>query len=890
MKGADLYLIHEKSLAERLIANLDPSDRSDFLTLLYPNAERQTLSYSDLLERSGRWAHFYRARGLKRGDRVVIILKHSVDLYASFIGAVLGGFVPAMFAYPSPKFSPEAYFNTIGALLDNAQPGALVVYPELRSQLRETWDESLTVIVPADITDDAAIIPEPAAGIGPEETVFLQYSSGTTGLKKGVAISHQALMWQIAEYSRVIKLSPQDVIVSWLPLYHDMGLISCFMMPIIQQIPIVAMSPFDWVKRPGMLLESISEFKGTICFLPNFAYNFLTNNVRESPTSTFDLSRLRGIVNCSEPIMGESHDLFLSKFSPYGFRPQMFATSYAMAENTFAVTSGGFGVPVVERWIDALVFSKTNQAVEGPAGASGMRRVVSSGRALADTVIEIVGPDGMLLPERVQGEIVLQTPCLLKEYFRNPVDSHSSIRNGKYHTGDFGFLSDGELFVTGRKKDMIIIGGHNIYPQDIEAIVNRTPGVHPGRCVAIGVGNMGAGTESLVVIAETEETDPVRKQEIQSLIFDTVAAETDLVPSDVRLVEHMWLHKSSAGKISRRRNLERYLELQDIEHAEVARPGDDSLDGRVSRVVSRVMSRLPSHRDRRLRVTDKLVSSGLIDSFLMAALIVELEQEFQLRIPDEALAEPDAIDSIQNISRLVRRLRDGEQNLVTGGLMTPRTRDEISMESPSARPSRGRKGFWTRYYRILFRLKGIKFGRGLQVHGRLILRLEKPQNLVIGNDVTLMPMVDLKIRENGRIKIGDGVLLDTMTRLVAANDALLQLGDDVRMAIGTVVNAGTDLLIGHHALIAGFCVINSSEHNLSDMRNIAEQGFSHAPVYIAEETWIGAKVFIEKGSRIGKGAAIGAGAVVTGEIPPFAIALGVPARVVKFRKQDDKAL
>src|SRR5215472_13961257 len=390
MKGIDPYVIEQTSLAERLLANLKPSDQTAFLTVLHGDGQRQTMSYAELLKTSARWTHYYRSQGLKRSDRVVIILKHSIELYASFVGAVLGGIVPAMFAFPSPKFSHEAYFKTIGALVDNAQPSALVVYPELRSQLSDMIDTSLAVIVPAEVSVETDELPQITTAVDPNDTVFLQYSSGTTGLKKGVAISHRALMWQIEQYSRAIKVSADDVIVSWLPLYHDMGLIACFMLPFIQQIRLVSMSPFDWVKRPGMLLESVTEFNGTLCFLPNFAYNFLTNNVSAVSNHSFDLSSLRGIVNCSEPVMGESHDLFLSKFSAYGFQRQMFATSYAMAENTFAVTSGGFGVPVVERWIDARIFSQTGQAVAGPNAAPGMRRLVSSGRPLPDTSIEIV--------------------------------------------------------------------------------------------------------------------------------------------------------------------------------------------------------------------------------------------------------------------------------------------------------------------------------------------------------------------------------------------------------------------------------------------------------------------------------------------------------------------
>src|SRR5438105_5384187 len=205
-------ILQERSLADRLIANLDSSGRTDFLTLLFGDGRQETLSYPDLLEKSSSWTHFYQTRGLEPGDRIIIILKHSIDLYASFIGAILGGFVPSMFAFPSPKFSAEAYFKTIGALVDNAQPRALVMYPELRSQFTDTIWNAASVIVPEDVPHGPALAPAPISR-EPADIAFLQYSSGTTGLKKGVAISHSALMWQVEQYSRAIKLSSKDVIV-----------------------------------------------------------------------------------------------------------------------------------------------------------------------------------------------------------------------------------------------------------------------------------------------------------------------------------------------------------------------------------------------------------------------------------------------------------------------------------------------------------------------------------------------------------------------------------------------------------------------------------------------------------------------------------------------------
>jgi len=217
----------------------------------------------------------------------------------------------------------------------------------------------------------------------------------------------------------------------------------------------------------------------------------------------------------------------------------------------------------------------------------------------------------------------------------------------------------------------------------------------------------------------------------------------------------------------------------------------------------------------------------------------------------------------------------------------PQVAPEIEMKSAVARLIRRDTGFWTLYYRLLFRLKGVRFGRGLRVCGPLILRLlGSPTNLIIGDNVTIMPMVDLKLREQGRIILHDGVFLDTMTRLVAANQGTIELGEDVKVGIGSIINAGADVTIGRQSLIAGYCNIDSSKHLYEGEASIASQGYEHSPVHIGEDSWLGVYSFVGPGSELGKGVILGARAsVFTGSIPPYCVAVGTPARVIKERRQ-----
>jgi acyl-CoA synthetase (AMP-forming)/AMP-acid ligase II len=340
-----------------------------------------------------------------------------------------------------------------------------------------------------------------------------------------------------------------------------MGLIASFILPILSQVPLVLQSPFDWVRAPVRLFEAVTRYHGTLTWLPNFAYNFCAKKIRDRELEGIDLSGWRAVINCSEPIHWKSHQMFLERFAPYGLRPEALATCYAMAENVFAVSQGGIDSPVVVDSIDSRQLLSQGLATPSQGEEAGML-LVSSGRLLDCTQVRIVDSRHQNLPERCLGEIALSSNCMLTGYYHRDDLTAKVFDQGWYLTGDMGYLANGELFVTGRKKDILIVGGKNIYPGDLERLAGDVPGIHPGRVVAFGVFNEESGTEDVVLVAEAEQEEMASGSEAARLANDIrqrINQGSDVVARAVKIVGRGWLIKTSSGKIARNANRDKYL-------------------------------------------------------------------------------------------------------------------------------------------------------------------------------------------------------------------------------------------------------------------------------------------------------------------------------------------
>ncbi len=521
------------------------------------------ITYHQLLCGANAYARTYEREKIQAGEVVILILQHGEDLIYSFWGAILRGAIPSIMPFLTEKLSPERYRADLSALISVTKPAAVVTYPEFENDVREALKESdsvRAVIVTnrLELQSEPDFPSLPGMKCSPDDIVLLQHSSGTTGLQKGVALSHQAVFNQLDAYSRALNLNDDDVIVSWLPLYHDMGLIAGFLMPILSGVPLVLSSPFDWVRAPYRLMQSVSEYKGTLSWLPNFAYNFCAQKIRDRSLDGVDLSSWRAVINCSEPVRSESHQAFYERFKSYSLKLNALQTSYAMAENVFGVTQSDLSRPPQVEEIDREAFMSERVARPASDNRPAMK-MMSSGKPLSNTRVRVLDEHGKDVVERVIGEIALQSDCMLTGYYNRDDATTKAFLDGWYLTGDFGYVSNGEVYVTGRKKDMIIVGGKNIYPQDLESLTYEVPGVHAGRSVAFGIFDSGAGTEDVVIIAEVDSEDSAQQEEIAEAIRRHVTKNSAIALRYVKVVGPKWILKTSSGKTARSANKEKFL-------------------------------------------------------------------------------------------------------------------------------------------------------------------------------------------------------------------------------------------------------------------------------------------------------------------------------------------
>ncbi len=540
------------------------------LRFLAESAEHSVvLSYRDLDQRARTIAAALQANAAL-GDRAVLLFPSGPDYVAAFFGCLYAGVI-AVPAYP-PESTRRHHQERLLSIIQDAEPRLLLTIASLADGLAQI--ENAPTVLSVDHLDCASA----GAWIEPElhadDIAFLQYTSGSTALPKGVQVSHGNLVANEVLIRRGfgIDLNPDDVIVSWLPLYHDMGLIGGLLQPIFSGVPCVLMAPAYFLARPLRWLEAISEYGGTISGGPDFAYRLCSERVSDSALERLDLSKWRVAYSGSEPIRLDTLERFAEKFATCGFTPENFFASYGLAEATLFVAGGtrGHGIPAMRMDDQALA---ANRAEPGQGSA-----IMSCGTGQPEHAVLIVDPNTLAeLPDNNVGELWAAGPSIAHGYWRNPEATAKTFvqHAGRtwLRTGDLGFIRDGEVYITGRLKDLLIVRGHNLYPQDIEQTIEReVEVVRKGRVAAFAVQDQGV--EGIGIAAEISRS--VQKilppEALIKAIRQAVAEACQEAPSVVVLLNPGGLPKTSSGKVQRAAcalrhadgSLDRYAQFPDL--------------------------------------------------------------------------------------------------------------------------------------------------------------------------------------------------------------------------------------------------------------------------------------------------------------------------------------
>ncbi len=543
--------------------------------LLADDLSASTLTFGGLWRRARAVAGALAAPGgagagrpLAPGDRVCLILPTGLDFFPAFLGVLAAGGVPVPIYPPARLDQLEAYLDRHARILADAGATAVVaderllpVARRLASRVGRSGEGPRSGRIRVDSVARLEAVGAGAGGgsarVAPDDLALIQYTSGSTGDPKGVALSHANLLANISAIGRAVDLVRGDAVVSWLPLYHDMGLIGAWLTPFVYGMPMVVLSPLQFLARPERWLWAFHRYRGTLSASPNFGFELCCRKVRDELLEGLDLSSWRYAMNGSEPVWPETVERFVGRFGRYGFRREAMHTAYGLAENSVALTLPPVGRgPVYDR-LDRDAFQRERRAV--PAAVEPSLTFVSCGVPLDNCEVRVVeavgegqsqGQERRELPERCEGQVVFRSPSAMQGYFGNPEATAAVCHDGWIDTGDLGYLAGGELYLTGRIKDVVIKGGRKYHPQDIERAASGVAGVRKGCVVAFDLRDPLRG-EAIVVVAETREP-AARHGELARRISEAVTAAVGTPADRVELVAPGSLPKTSSGKLRRR--------------------------------------------------------------------------------------------------------------------------------------------------------------------------------------------------------------------------------------------------------------------------------------------------------------------------------------------------
>ena len=520
------------------------------IVLWHGDGEETSFTYRHVAEQAQAVASGLRQAGLQPGERVAIMLPTGEAFFAAFFGVLYAGGVPAPIYPPTRPSQLEEHLKRQAAILRNAQAVLLIAARETSAiaRLLKLQVESLRAVVSVDELSQS-----PGSWklkVQAQSTALLQYTSGSTGDPKGVVLSHSNVLANIRAMGEAMEAGPTDIFVSWLPLYHDMGLIGAWLGSLYFATPLVVMSPLTFLVRPEQWLWAIHRHRATLSASPNFGFELCLRKIEDQAISGLDLSSLRMVANGSEAVLPDTIRRFAARFAKDGFRQEAMAPGYGLAENAVGLSLPPLGrAPVIDR-IDRAGLTRQGRARPAAADDPTALEFVACGRPLPEHQIRIIGATGEL-GEREEGRLQFRGPSATRGYLDNPAKNRELFDGDWLNSGDLAYIAGGDVYITGRSKDIIIRAGRHIYPQEIETVAGGVAGVRKG-CVAVfGTRDPQRGTERVIVLAETRETEPTSLARLRQRIEEAVTPLLDAPPDEVVLGPPHTVPKTSSGKLRR---------------------------------------------------------------------------------------------------------------------------------------------------------------------------------------------------------------------------------------------------------------------------------------------------------------------------------------------------